>query len=165
MGRLWRCWKKKWCYLRERADTLGRVSYVPDFDVSSGNSEDETRSVPENETTKSKENRQNLAFIKSTSVPVLFNLYNCFYISTWQRQRCWDDLPETWSPDPSPSSRLYMYGLQITAWEAHVREQTKTLFSKEAVHYFWHFWPLDPVKSRSSVASTQRTGLVWPSAT
>ena len=47
MGRLWRCWKKKWCYLRERADTLGRISYVPDFDVSSGNSEDETRGVPE----------------------------------------------------------------------------------------------------------------------
>lgn len=34
-------------HLRECADTLGGVSYVPDFDVSSGNSEDETRRVPE----------------------------------------------------------------------------------------------------------------------
>lgn len=33
--------------LRERADTLGRVSYVPDFDVSSGHGEDEARGVPD----------------------------------------------------------------------------------------------------------------------
>lgn len=33
--------------LRERADTLGRVSYVPDFDVSGGNGEDEARGVPD----------------------------------------------------------------------------------------------------------------------
>lgn len=34
-------------HLHKRSYTLGRISYVPDFDVSSGNGEDETRSVPE----------------------------------------------------------------------------------------------------------------------
>lgn len=36
--------------LRECADTLGRVSYVPHFDVSGGDSEDKTRRVPETQT-------------------------------------------------------------------------------------------------------------------
>lgn len=45
--------------LRKGADTLGRIAYVPDFDVSGGNGEDETRGVPGNETTKTSKNRQN----------------------------------------------------------------------------------------------------------
>lgn len=41
-----RCWTEGRVNLRECADTLGRVSYVPNFDVSSGNSEDKAGSVP-----------------------------------------------------------------------------------------------------------------------
>lgn len=40
-------WTRSRRDVRERADAFGRVPYVPDFDVSSGNSEDEAGGVPE----------------------------------------------------------------------------------------------------------------------
>lgn len=111
--------------LHERSDTFGTVPYVPDFDVSSRNSEDETGSVSETHRVRYQKHR--VCSCKHCS-------HCCLTSTTWLRQRCSDDLLETWSPDLSPSSRLCMCGLKISialeySWQPRHSELTIWIFT------------------------------------
>lgn len=69
--------------IRECSDTFGRVPYVPDFNISSGNSEDKTGSVPETRKVIRRTEQQD----QEPLLPVLLSLPDWNHTAGMIRQR------------------------------------------------------------------------------